>query len=310
MATRDGSYRDRAGEAVGDLKEWVPVPLRWLLVAPAGLLLAFVTLLPIAYLVYLSFTDFSILQGMVEGFVGLENYRNMVLESSEFRMALLRTGLFILVVVTVQSAFGFLLALLLWGRPKRRKYVLPVLLMPMFVSWVAVGLMFRFMFEDGIGVVPLLLSQVGVNIPWFSNSTYALIAIMIADVWEWIPFMLILFLAGLESLPEEPIEAALVDGATRLEVLWDLVLPMMKPVIAVAVFIRVVEASKVFPKVLAMTEGGPGSATETGSWIVYKIGFRFNDLGPAASQAMTLTLMVIGLLWVLYWSGGLEKDVF
>jgi multiple sugar transport system permease protein len=298
------------GEAIEGLQERVPIPLRWLLVAPAGLLLAFVTLIPIAYLIYLSFTDFSILKGFVEGVVGFENYRNMVLNSSEFHMALLRTGLFILVVVVVQSVFGFLLALLLWGRPTRRKYVLPVLLMPMFVSWVAVGLMFRFMFEDGIGIVPLALSQIGVNISWFSNSTYALTAIMIADIWEWIPFMLILFLAGLESLPEEPIEAALVDGATRLEVLWDLILPMMKPVFAVAVFIRVVEASKVFPKVLAMTEGGPGSATETGSWIVYKIGFRFNDLGPAASQAMTLTLMVLGLLWVLYWSGGLQKDVF
>ena len=309
MATRQG-YRDRVGEAVEALQERVPIPFEWLLVAPAGLLLAFVTLLPIAYLVYLSFTDFSILKGFVEGVVGFENYRTMVLESSEFRMALLRTGLFILVVVAVQSIFGFLLALLLWGRPKRRKYVLPVLLMPMFVSWVAVGLMFRFMFTSGIGIVPLALSQLGVNIPWFSNSTYALVAIMIADIWEWIPFMLILFLAGLESLPEEPIEAALVDGATRLQVLWDLILPMMKPVIAVAVFIRVVEASKVFPKVLAMTEGGPGSSTETGSWLVYKIGFRFNNLGPAASQAMTLTLMVLGLLWVLYWSGGLEKDVF
>ena len=309
MAARQG-YRDRAGEAVENLQERIPVPLRWLLVAPAGLLLAFVTLLPIVYLVYLSFTDFSILQGFVEGVIGFENYRNMVLESNEFRMALVRTGLFILVVVAVQSIFGFLLALLLWGRPTRRKYILPVLLMPMFVSWVAVGLMFRFMFTDGIGIVPLALSQVGVNISWFSDSTYALVAIMIADIWEWIPFMLILFLAGLESLPEEPIEAALVDGATRLEVLWDLILPMMKPVFAVAVFIRVVEASKVFPKVLAMTEGGPGSSTETGSWVVYKIGFRFNDLGPAASQAMSLTLMVLGLLWVLYWSGGLEKDVF
>jgi len=309
MATRQG-YRDRIGETVEDLQERVPVSLGWLLVAPAGLLLAFVTLLPIAYLVYLSFTDFSILQGFVEGVVGFENYRIMVLESSEFKTAVFRTGLFILVVVVVQATFGFLLALLLWGRPTRRKYVLPVLLMPMFVSWVAVGLMFRFMFTDGIGIVPLALSHVGVNISWFSNGTTALAAIMIADIWEWIPFMLILFLAGLESLPEEPIEAALVDGATRLEVLWDLVIPMMKPVIAVAVFIRVVEASKVFPKVLAMTEGGPGSATETGSWVVYKIGFRFNDLGPAASQAVTLTLMVLGLLWVLYWSGGLQKDVF
>ncbi|PSQ63804.1 MAG: hypothetical protein BRD21_01500 [Halobacteriales archaeon SW_8_66_22] len=295
MATDPGGSRERASRTLGDLQE--VVPLRWTLVAPAALLLAFVTLLPILYLGYLSATDFNVLRGMTEGVVGVQNYTSAVLESNEFHNALGNTAVFIAVVVTVQTVLGFLLALLLWGRPRRRKYVLPVLLTPMFVSWVAVGLMFRFMFEDGIGIVPLLLSQVGVNISWFSSATYAMIAIMIADIWEWIPFMLILFLAGLESLPEEPHEAAVT-------------LPMMFPVIAVAVFIRIVEASKVFPKVLAMTEGGPGSATETGSWIVYKIGFRFNDLGVAASQAVSLTLMVLGLLYVFYWSGGLQKDVF
>ena len=308
MATDPGGSRERASRTLGDLQE--VVPLRWTLVAPAALLLAFVTLLPILYLGYLSATDFNVLRGMTEGVVGVQNYTSAVLESDEFHNALWNMAVFIVVVVTVQTVLGFLLALLLWGRPKRRRYVLPVLLTPMFVSWVAVGLMFRFMFEDGIGIVPLLLSQVGVNISWFSDPTYALVALMIADIWEWTPFMLILFLAGLESLPEEPHEAARVNGASRLEVIKDVTLPMMFPVVAVAVFIRIVEASKVFPKVLAMTEGGPGSATETGSWIVYKIGFRFNDLGVAASQAVSLTLMVLGLLYVFYWSGGLQKDVF
>jgi len=306
MATE--SERTRADSVVGSLRE--RVPLRWSLVAPAAIMLAFVTALPIFYLIWLSATDFHILRGFVEGVIGFENYVTQVYENGAFHAAVARTGLFIVVVVTVQSVLGFLLAMALWGRPTRRKYVLPVLLMPMFVSWVAVGLMFRFMFEDGIGIIPLLLSQIGVNISWFSDSTYALVAVMIADVWEWTPFMLILFLAGLESLPEEPIEAARVDGASRWEVLRDVILPMMTPVIAVAVFIRVVEASKVFPKVLAMTEGGPGTATETASWIIYKVGFRFNELGAAASQAVTMTLMVLGLLWVLYWTGGLQKDVF
>jgi multiple sugar transport system permease protein len=181
--------------------------------------------------------------------------------------------------------------------------------MPMFVTWVAVGLMFRFMFENGIGIVPLLLSQVGINISWFSDPTFALVAIILSDVWEWVPFMMVLLLAGLESLPDAPHEAARTDGANRIEMFFDVTLPMMYPVIGVAVFVRIIEASKVFPKVLAMTEGGPGASTETVSYMIYEVGFRDFGIGVAASQAVTITLMLFAGLYVLYWTGGLE-DVF
>lgn len=288
---------------------WVEkqLPVEWTLTAPAvGLLLA-ATVIPLVALVWISLTDFNLVTSVEMNFVGLENYRDNILQSERALSALFTTGVFIIAAVSIQLVFGFLLALLLWGRPKRRRIFLPILLMPMFVTWIAVGLMFRFMFEGGIGIVPHLLSQVGIQISWFSNPTYALAAIIIADIWEWTSFMTVLLLAGLEGLPEAPHEAARTDGASRLEMFFDVTLPMMYPVIGVAVFVRLIEASKVFPKVLAMTEGGPGSGTETISYIIYEVGFRDFGMATAASQAVSMTLIVLAFLYVVYRSGGMSN---
>lgn len=285
------------------------LPVEWTLTAPAVILLLAATVLPLLALIWISLTDFNLVTSVDMNFIGLENYQSNILQSARAREALTTTGIFIISAVSVQLVLGFLLALLLWGRPKRRKIFLPILLMPMFVTWIAVGLMFRFMFQSGIGIIPHLLSQVGINIAWLSNPTYALTAIIIADIWEWTSFMTILLLAGLEGLPEAPHEAARTDGAGCIEMFFDVTLPMMYPVIGVAVFVRLIEASKVFPKVLAMTAGGPGSSTETISYIIYEIGFRDFGIATAASQAVTVTLMLLALLYVVYRSGGVD-DVF
>jgi multiple sugar transport system permease protein len=285
------------------------LPVEWTLTVPAVVLLLAATVLPLLALVWISLTDLNLVTSVNMNFIGLENYRSNIFQSERARSALLTTGIFIVSAVSIQLVLGFLLALLLWGRPQRRRIFLPILLMPMFVTWIAVGLMFRFMFQSGIGIVPHLLSQIGINIAWLSDPTYALAAIIIADIWEWTSFMTIMLLAGLEGLPEAPHEAARTDGAGRIEMFFDVTLPMMYPVIGVAVFVRLIEASKVFPKVLAMTEGGPGSSTETISYIIYEIGFRDFGIATAASQAVTVTLMLLALLYVVYRSGGME-DVF
>lgn len=285
------------------------LPVEWTLTVPAVVLLLAATVLPLLALIWISLTDLNLVTSVNMNFIGLENYRSNIFQSERARSALLTTGIFIVSAVTIQLVLGFLLALLLWGRPQRRRIFLPILLMPMFVTWIAVGLMFRFMFQSGIGIVPHLLSQIGINIAWLSDPTYALAAIIIADIWEWTSFMTIMLLAGLEGLPEAPHEAARTDGAGRIEMFFDVTLPMMYPVIGVAVFVRLIEASKVFPKVLAMTEGGPGSSTETISYIIYEIGFRDFGIATAASQAVTVTLMLLALLYVVYRSGGME-DVF
>jgi len=289
------------------LERRFPVP--WLLIAPATLLLAAVVALPIVFLLWLSMTDAS-LAGSVPSFIGLENFREAVLSNGRFYNSVVITVTFVVGAVFMQFVIGFGLALMLWGRERRRQLLMPILLAPMFITWIAVGMMFRFILDAETGIIPHLLSFVGLGgIPWMSDPTLALVSIMIADTWEWTPFILVLTLAGLESLPRTPHEAARTDGASDLEVFRDVTLPLMKPVIVTALLIRSIEASKVFPKILAMTNGGPGTATESVSFLIYKTGFTNFNLGPAASQAVTVTLMVLGFVYVTYRMGGVSDGI-
>jgi multiple sugar transport system permease protein len=300
--SRRGAKR-RLRRVTKGLERRVSVP--HLLIAPAVVLLAASVAVPIVVVVWLSLTDAS-LAGSIPEFIGLANYVSAVVYNGRFYNALFVTVVFVVGAVLSQFLFGFGFALLLWGREKRRKIFMPILLAPMFITWIAIGLIFRFLLSPEIGVVPYLLGVVGLGgIPWLSDPTWAMISLIISDTWEWTPFIMVLTLAGLESLPKAPHEAARTDGASDLEVFRDVTLPLMKPVIATALLIRSIEASKVFPKVLGMTNGGPGIATESVSFLIYKTGFTNFNLGPAAAQAVTVTLMVVGFVYVSVRMGGM-----
>jgi multiple sugar transport system permease protein len=274
-------------------------PVSWLLVSPGGLLLALVVAVPIVTAIALSFTEYNLTFSATPVVVGVENFIREVVFNRQFLRALFNTAVFVVGAVTLELLFGFGLALLLWGNFPGRGVFRALLLTPMFVAPVAAGLMFRFIFDSQMGVVPHLLSYVGLGeLGWFTDPALAMLTIIIADVWQWTPYMLILLLAGLESLPSAPYEAARIDGASRVEQFIDITLPLMRPVIAATVVIRTIDATKVFAKVYTMTSGGPGVATETLAWFIYKTGFQHYHLGIAASQAVTVLLMIIGLGYV------------
>jgi multiple sugar transport system permease protein len=170
----------------------------------------------------------------------------------------------------------------------------------MFVTPIAVGLMFRYLLDDQLGVIPQLLDRFGVSIPFF-NAQLALFSLALIDVWQWTPFMLLLLLAGLESLPEQPFEAARVDGASAWMTFTRVTLPLLRPIIVVAVLIRSLDALKVFEYVFAITQGGPGTATETIQFHVYRTGFQFYRLSEAAAMAWTLMIVVMAIIVVLFW---------
>lgn len=262
--------------------------------------------LPILGVIFLSFTEFNVASTGIPELVGFENFAESVLFNDQFYNAVFVTAKFVVGAVALQFGLGFAIALLLWGQPAHRRVFLPILLAPMFITWIAVGLVFRFLFDPQLGIVPLLLGYVGLGgIPWLSDPTFALLSIVIADVWQWTPFLTVLILAGLESLPAEPHQAARIDGASEFEVFVDVTLPLLRPVIGTAVFIRAIEATKVYPKVLAMTKGGPGIATESASYLIYRTGFRNFQIGAASSQAVTVTLMILGFIYVYWRMGGL-----
>ena len=194
------------------------VPVEYLLVGPAILTLLIVVGLPILGVIFLSFTEFNVASTGIPELVGFENFAESVLFNDQFYNAVFVTAKFVVGAVALQFGLGFAIALLLWGQPAHRRVFLPILLAPMFITWIAVGLVFRFLFDPQLGIVPLLLGYVGLGgIPWLSDPTFALLSVVIADVWQWTPFLTVLILAGLESLPAEPHQAARIDFTPTLE---------------------------------------------------------------------------------------------
>jgi len=272
-------------------------PIRYRFLAPLVVLLALVVAYPLGYSVWLSLTDRTITRPETS-FVGLEQYGSL-LDNGGYGTAMRNTLVFVFLAVGLELALGLALALALqrqrWARDATRAF----LLTPMFVTPIAVGLMFRFLLNGQLGPIPAALGSVGLSVDFFGTAL-ALPTIVAIDVWQWTPFMVLLLLAGLESLPRQPFEAASVDGASRWLTFTRVTLPLLRPVIAIAILLRALDAFKVFEYVFATTRGGPGDATDTLQYLIYRTGFQFFRLGEAAAMGFVLVGLVLLLVTILY----------
>lgn len=283
------------------MSRFVPrLGIRHAFLGPLLLVLGGIVAYPLLYSLWLSFTNFNILRQGQTQFVGLDQYLGLPANEA-YVSALVNTLVFVGLAVALELLIGLALALALQQvLPRRGRNALrSFLLTPMFVTPIAVGLMFRFLLNQQLGLIPAMLAQIGVRIDFFGPQL-ALFSIVGIDVWQWTPFMLLLLLAGLESLPPQPFEAAKVDGAGTWFTFRTVTLPLMRPVIAVAVLIRGLDAFKVFEYVFAITRGGPGTTTETLQYQVYRTGFSFFRLGEAAAMAFVLVAIVLLLIVPLY----------
>ncbi|MGH3993281.1 MAG: carbohydrate ABC transporter permease, partial [Pseudonocardiaceae bacterium] len=217
----------------------------------------------------------------------------------DYTAALRNTFVFVALAVAIELVLGLALALALQRQRRLRDATRAFLLTPMFVTPIAVGLMFRFLLNQQLGAIPAALDVFGVTIDFFGPGL-ALLTIVAIDVWQWTPLMVLLLLAGLESLPRQPFEAARVDGASAWMTFRRVTLPLLRPVIAVAVLIRGLDAFKVFEYVFATTRGGPGNATDTIQYQVYRTAIQFFRLGEAAAMAFVFVVIVLGLVVLLY----------
>ncbi|HEU4973828.1 MAG TPA: sugar ABC transporter permease [Baekduia sp.] len=273
------------------------IPLRWRLLGPLLLLMGAVVAYPLGYSAWLSLTNRTITSPDTE-VVALKNYTSL-LSDGDYGTAMRNTLVFVLFAVACELVIGLALALALqrqrWARDATRAF----LLTPMFVTPIAVGLMFRFLLNQQLGPIPSLLGGIGVTIDFFGPHL-ALPTIIAIDVWQWTPFMVLLLLAGLESLPTQPFEAARVDGASWWLTFRSVTLPLLRPVIAIAVLLRALDAFKIFEYVFATTRGGPGNATDTLQFLIYRTGFNFFRLGEAAAMGFVLVGVVLLLVIVLY----------
>ena len=286
-----------------------------LLLIPSVILLLVILVGPFFYMVWTGFTDLHYALPDRQGsFVGFDNFRRLMQDDPIFWHSFLLTLKFVFWVVLVEFAFGFALAMLLFHYVKQHRFILTMLLVPMMLAPIAVGLIWKLLLSGDFGMFTYYMRLLGIfdrDTSVLGSASLVMPAIMMIDVWQWTPFVTLVMLAGLLSLPREPFEAAVMDGAGSLQIFRDVTLPLMRPIIALVLLLRGIDAFKEFDKVFILTGGGPGIATEMLSIYAFRINFKDWDLGYGAVCAFMIYLVVLIMCSVfykaVYWNEGRVK---
>ena len=259
----------------------------YLLLVPAILALAAVSLYPTFDGVRASFHKFR--YGLDMGFAGWDNFASAY-NDAVFWRAIGTTAWFVVLTVSIETLLGLLLALIVSRELRFSGLIRVTLILPMTIAPVVVGVIWRLLYASDIGIVDPLFRVLGLAQPnVLAHPTSAFLGLVAVDVWEWTPLLFLIILAGLQSLPQDPIEAARVDGASRLQTFFHHTLPLLRPTLLVAVVLRTIDAVGTFDQIFVLTKGGPGTATQLISIYAYNTAFLFNQYGRAMA-------MLIGLL--------------
>ncbi|MEO0991596.1 MAG: sugar ABC transporter permease [Pseudomonadota bacterium] len=259
---------------------------------PAAIIMLIALLYPLGYMVWGSFRDWDPSQTIGEAeFVGLKNYITLW-NDPNFRESLGVTLRFAFVVVTVELVLGVGLALLLDRDIRGMSLLRTMFILPMMIAPVVVGLMWRYMYHPTVGTFNRFLDSIGLpKVDWLGQ--HALTSVIIADIWQWTPFIFILSLAALQSLPRSALEAARIDGATAWQQIIYIKLPLMMPVLIVTGLLRLIDAFKVLEVILVLTEGGPGLSTEILALRISRTATEFRELGVAAAMSNYLLILLL-----------------
>ena len=268
---------------------WTPL----LLMGPITIFLLSITVFPTIYALVISLQDYELTNPLGRVFIGFENYMSLF-SDSRFWNAVKVTLIFLVGSLFFEMILGFLLALLISRNFRGNRFVKSVFLLPTITTPVVVGLIWIMMYDPQFGVINYFLTSIGLDPQnWLANSDTAIWALIAVDVWEWTPFVALVLLAGLQSLPLEPYEAAKVDGANALQSFYHITLPQMKHYIIIAFIFRFMDAFRWFDTIYVMTKGGPGTATETLNMLGYLKGFEFLNMGYAAAIGIVMLIMMI-----------------
>ncbi|MCH6554712.1 MAG: sugar ABC transporter permease [Acidobacteria bacterium] len=269
--------------------------LAGLMLAPAVLVLFGLSLYPLIFLLRVSLTT-------AEGAWTLAHFSRLF-QDRFFGVALLQTFAYTGVALALEFGLGLGLALLLNRQLAFRRIFRATLLLPMLLPPVVVAVIWRLIYNPNFGLLNASLAALGIdtsNWLWIAGQKSALLSVILVDVWEWTPFMFLLLLAGLQSLPVEPYEAAKIDGASAWQTFRDITWPLLKPIVLVAVLLRILDLLRVFDQIFILTQGGPGFATETASLYIYRNAFRFFNFGYAAALSLALLALTTAVsLWLV-----------
>ncbi|NQZ72311.1 MAG: sugar ABC transporter permease [Dinoroseobacter sp.] len=270
--------------------------LSYALLIPAFIIVLATTLYPLGYSFVTSFREWDLTkQRRPSGFVGVENYVHAASESG-FQNSLWVTTIFVVTSVILTLVLAMSLALLLRRKGRMHTFTRIILILPFAMSPALIGVSYRFMFNPEFGVLAKGIGAVFPALegtPWLASPDLAMAILVITDVWHWTPYMTFMCLGGLASIPRETEEAARIDGASNLRIIFGIVLPQMKGVLLVTAVLKTIFALKMFDQVVTLTGGGPGTSTETMAFFIFNVGFKWFDMGYASALAWILTAIMM-----------------
>lgn len=286
--------------------------LAYALAAPAMLTIGMFALYPILSTVWLSLHEFKLnMPALGKPFVGIEHYLTLS-KDVRFWSSLWNTLYFTFFSVLLELIFGFAIAILINRSFRGRGIVRAAVLVPWAIPTVVSAMMWKFMFNDQLGVINDVLVKLGIldhYIAWLGSRDTALWSLIVTDVWKTTPFMALLILAGLQVIPADNYEAARVDGATRFQQLVKITIPLVKPAVLVALLFRTLDAFRVFDIVFVMTGGGPANSTETISMYAQTTLMRYLDFGKGSALSVItfLCVMLISFFYIKFLGVQMDK---
>ncbi|HEX8508879.1 MAG TPA: sugar ABC transporter permease [Propionibacteriaceae bacterium] len=278
---------------------WANRNRKWLFASPAMIFVGLLITFPLAWTLYLSLTDARGSVRREPEFIGVSNYGAVLTDLERFWPAVGRTLYFTVGALVVEIVLGMCIALLLWRPFRGEKWVRVAILLPLVATPVAVGMMWRLIFDPNIGFANQLLSWLGIGPqPWLSGERTALPTLIFVDIWQWTPMVVLILLAGLTALSDEPDEAARVDGANAWQRFWHVTLPLLKPTVVVALLLRSIDALKTFDILYATKGKGGGSFHEVETLNVYAYGlsFDYNDYGTASTVLILFFSIIVAIM--------------
>jgi multiple sugar transport system permease protein len=284
------------------------LPVHWIMLAPALVILVGFMIYPAINAVYLSFTSTNLLNLSAQTFIGLDNFAKMVADPV-FYTALVNSLWWTFGAVFFQLVFGMIGALALNQRIKLRGLIRGLVLLPWATPSVLIALMWMWILDPNLGIANRLLEAIGIGVqPWLSDTTTALPTLIFIDVWFGIPFFVVMILAALQSVPNELVEAARIDGANAWNTFWRVVLPLILPAVMITTTLRLIWTANFFDLILILTNGGPANASLTIPLDAYQTAYRGMNFGLGAALAVAQAA-VLAILVVLYMRQIRKSDI-
>lgn len=277
------------------VKKWLDRKLNYVFTIPTILFVLGMVLFPIIYTFVLSFHSWRMSANIPWKFVGLDNYVELF-SDSRFPNAVLRTFIFALIALAFEIVLGMVIAIYLDKVFFGKNFVKTAFLLPMVATPVAIGMVWKLIYEPNIGILNTIIRNMnGPKIDWLGDSGKALYSLVVVDVWQWTPFVMLIISAGLTSIPLELFEAAMVDGASGIKIVFKVTLPLLRPTIYTAVLLRLIDVLKTFDIIYSMTQGGPGFATEAMNILSFRQAFEFLQFGEASATLIIFFVIVMAI---------------